>query len=103
MKKINTWHDKQERTEKQTFKPKWTPEIIEWTIGQLNEMVDFVDIQYRLVKNHKISLASAGLWIEMSRRVYTDMRNGLSLEDALKLDRQRRNQMRRRSKANSHE
>jgi len=94
----NNWHDKQDRTEKNTFKPKWTPEIIEWIIGQLNEMVDFVDIQYQLVKKHAISLVSAALWIEMARRVHTDMRNGLIMAKALERDRERRNQMRRRLK-----
>jgi len=95
---INNWHDTQDRTEKNTFKPKWTPEIIEWIISQLNEMVYFVDIQYQLVKKHAISLSSAALWIEMARRVHTDMRNGLSMDDALELDKERRNQMRRRAK-----
>jgi len=94
----NNWHDKQERTEKNTFKPKWTPEIIEWIIGQLIEMVDFVDIQYQLVKKHAISLASAALWIEMARRVNTDMLNGLSMTKAFERDKERRNQMRRRAK-----
>jgi len=94
----NNWHDKQDRTTKHTFKPKWTPEIIKWIIAQLNEMVDFVDIQYQLVKKHEISLSSAALWIEMARRVHTDMRNGLSLDDALELDKERRNQMRKKIK-----
>ena len=98
MKDFNNWHSSQERTPKHTFKPKWTPDIIEWIIGQLNEMTDFVDIQYRLVKNHNISLASAGLWIEMARRVSTDMRNGLNFEDALERDRQRRNLLRKKRK-----
>ena len=94
----NDWHDTQERTEKNTFKPKWTPEIIKWIIAQLGEMVDFVDIQYQLVKKFEVSLASAALWIEIARRVHTDMRNGLSMDDALELDKERRNQMRRRAK-----
>ena len=98
MKKFNTWHDKQDRTDRQTFKPKWTPETIEWIIEALNQMVDFIDIQYNLVKKYKISLASAALWIEMARRVHTDMRNGLDMDEALKLDRERRNQMRTRLK-----
>jgi len=95
---INNWHDTQERTDTHTFKPKWTPEIIKWIIEQLNEMVDFVDIQYQLVKKHEIRLASAALWIEIARRVHIDMRNGLSMDDALELDKERRNQMRRRAK-----
>ena len=94
----NNWHSEQERTEKNTFKPKWTPEIIEWIIGQLNEMVDFIDLQYQLVKKHTISLASAALWIEMARRVHTDMRNGLSMAKALERDQELRNQMRKRLK-----
>jgi len=96
--KKNNWHQKQERTDTHTFKPKWTPEIIEWIIDQLIEMVDFVDIQYQLVKKHAISLASAALWIEMARRVHTDMRNGSSVANALERDQERRNQMRRRAK-----
>ena len=94
----NDWHDKQDRTIKNTFKPKWTPETIEWIISQLNEMVDFVDIQYQLVKKHTISLASAALWIEMARRVHTDMLNGLSMAKALERDQERRNLTRRRAK-----
>ena len=97
----NNWHDTQERTIRQTFKPNWTPEIIEWIIVQLGEMVDFVDLQYQLVKKHEISLSSAALWIEMARRVHTDMRNGLSMDEALELDRERRNQMRKRVKKDS--
>ena len=95
---INNWHDTQERTDTHTFKPKWTPEIIKWIIEQLIEMVDFVDIQYQLVKKHEIRLASAALWIEMARRVNTDMLNGLSMDDALERDQERRNLMRRRLK-----
>jgi len=97
----NNWHSEQERTDTHTFRPKWTPEIIEWIITQLNEMVDFIDIQYQLVKKHAISLASAALWIEIARRVHTDMRNGLSMNDALERDKERRNQMRRRAKKDS--
>ena len=96
--KKNNWHSEQERTDTHTFKPKWTPEIIWWIIYQLIEMVDFVDIQYQLVKKHTISLASAALWIEMARRVHTDMLNGLSMAKALERDKERRNQMRRRAK-----
>ena len=94
----NNWHSEQERTDTHTFKPKWTPETIEWIISQLIEMVDFVDIQYQLVKKHAISLASAALWIEIARRVHTDMRNGLSMTKALELDKERRNLTRRRAK-----
>jgi len=97
----NNWHSEQERTDTHTFKPKWTPETIEWIISQLIEMVDFVDIQYQLVKKHTISLASAALWIEIARRVHTDMRNGLSAAKALERDKERRNQMRRRAKKDS--
>jgi len=43
-------------------------------------------------------LASAALWIEIARRVHTDMLNGLSMNDALERDKERRNQMRRRAK-----
>ena len=94
----NNWHSEQERTDTHTFKPKWTPEIIEGIISQLIEMVDFVDIQYQLVKKHAISLASAALWIEIARRVHKDTRNGLSMAKALERDQERRNQMRRRAK-----
>jgi len=94
----NNWHDKQDRTEKSTFKPKWTPETIEWIITQLIEMVDFIDIKYQLVKKHAISLSSAALWIEMARRINTDMLNGLSMDKALERDQERRNLMRRRLK-----
>ena len=61
-------------------------------------MVDFVDIQYQLVKKHEISLSSAALWIEMARRVHTDMLNGLSMTNALARDKERRNQMRKKLK-----
>jgi len=94
----NDWHSEQERTDTHTFRPKWTPEIIEWIITQLIEMVDFVDIQYQLVKKHEISLSSSALWIEMARKVNTDMLNGLSMDKALERDRERRNLMRRRAK-----
>jgi len=94
----NNWHSEQERTDTHTFRPKWTPEIIEWIIAQLGEMVDFVDIQYQLVKKHEISLSAAALWIEMARRVNTDMLNGLSVANALERDKERRNLMRRRAK-----
>jgi len=97
----NNWHDKQDRTEKNTFKPKWTPETIEWIIGQIIEMVDFIDIKYQLVKKHAISLSSAALWIEMARRINTDMLNGLSMAKALERDQERRNQMRKRLKKDS--
>ena len=97
----NNWHSEQERTDTHTFKPKWTPEIIKWIITQLNEMVDFVDIQYQLVKKHAISLSSAALWIEMARRINTDMLNGLSMAKALDRDQERRNQMRKRLKKDS--
>lgn len=97
MNDFNTWHEKQKRTAKHTFAPKWTPEIILWIIGKINEMTDFVDIQYHLVKNEKISLATAGLWIEMARRVRDDMDNGLTIEEALVRDKERRNLMRRRA------
>ena len=96
--KKNNWHQEQERTDTRTFKPKWTPEIVEGIIGQLNEMVDFVDIQYQLVKKNEICLASAALWIEMARRVHTDMLNGLSVAKALERDKERRNQMRKKLK-----
>jgi len=43
-------------------------------------------------------LSAAALWIEMARRVHTDTRNGLSMDDALERDQERRNQMRRRLK-----
>lgn len=101
MKDFNTWHDHQQRTPKHTFAPKWTPETILWIIGKVNEMVDFVDIQYHLVKNEKISMASAALWIEMARRVDGDMKNGLTLEQALERDRERRNLLRKKRKENS--
>ena len=63
---------------------------------QLHQMVDFVDIQVWLVKNYDISLASAALWIEMARRVMADMQNGLTIDEALERDLERRNEMRRK-------
>lgn len=92
---INTWHENQQRTEKKTFAPKWTNETLLWIIEQVKHMNDFIDIQVALVKKYKISLASAELWIEMSRRIMKDMNNGLSLEDALERDKERRNISRR--------
>ena len=98
MKNFNTWYKDQERTDKQTFKPKWDKEIILLIIEDLNKMVDFMDIQYRIAKSRMVSLATAGLWIEMSRRVMVDMKNGLTIDEALDRDRERRNQLRRKTK-----
>jgi len=63
---INNWHDTQDRTEKNTFKPKWTPEIIKWIIEQLNEMVDFVVFSINLSRNMKyawLQLLSGLRWL----------------------------------------
>ena len=94
----NTWAKDQPRTKKQTFKPKWDNAAIIEIIDQLKQAVDFVDTQIWLVKNYGISLASAALWIEMGRRVMVDMQNGLTLDQALERDKERRNQLRRKAK-----
>jgi len=98
MNDFNTWHDKQPKTTSNRFKPKWTVDTVLWIIKELNQMTNYADLQYQLVKDYSISMASAGLWIEMSRRVMKDMNNGLSLEDAIKRDKERRNQRRRLNK-----
>ena len=96
MKHNNTWHDKQERVVRGTFKPKWTPEIILLIIERINQMTDFMDLQYQLAKENDIKLVSAALWIEKARRVDTDMKNGLSIDEALERDRERGNLLRRK-------
>lgn len=98
MKKFNTWHQDQEKTKNNTFKPGWNKDIILSIIDDINRMVDFVDIQFKLVKENKISPASASLWIKMSRRIMTDMQNGLNIDESLERDRERRNLMRRKTK-----
>lgn len=98
MNDFNTWHDKQPKTISNRFKPQWTVDTVLWIIKELNQMTNYADLQYQLVKDYNISMASAGLWIEMSRRVMKDMNNGLSLEDAIKRDKERRNQRRRMNK-----
>lgn len=92
----NTWAKTQPRTRKQTFQPKWDKDTVFEIMEQLHQMVDFVDIQVWLVKNYDISLASAALWIEMARRVMADMQNGLTIDEALERDLERRNEMRRK-------
>ena len=92
----NTWHDKQERVLSGTFKPKWTPEIILSIIDRVNQMTDFIDLQYQLVKENNIRLGAAALWIEKARRVDTDMKNGLTIDEALERDRERGNLLRRK-------
>ena len=96
MKHNNTWHDTQERVAGGTFKPKWTPEIILLIIERVNQMTDFMDLQYQLAKENDIKLVSAALWIEKARRVDTDMKNGLSIDEALERDRERGNLLRRK-------
>lgn len=98
MNEFNTWHEEQPKTTSNRFKPLWTQDTVLWIIKELNEMTDFADIQYQLVKDYSISTASACLWIEMARRVMKDMQNGLSIEDAIERDRERRNQKRRQHK-----
>lgn len=101
MSEFNTWHDKQEKVidsrGSSVFAPKWNNDTILWIIDQLNQMVDFVDIQYALVKQYKIVPASASLWIEMSRRVMVDMQNGLTIDQALEKDKERRSLFRRKT------
>ena len=92
---INTWHLNQTRTEKNTFKPKWDKETVLWIIEEVNKMTNFIDIQYQLVKKYGISLASAALWIEMSRRITVHVAAGLSIDEALEHDKKVRNQIRR--------
>lgn len=92
----NTWAKDQPRTKRQTFKPKWDKETIIEIIEQIKQMVDFVDIQVWIVKTCDVSLATAGLWIEMARRVMVDMQNGLTYEEAMERDKERRNAMRRK-------
>jgi len=98
MNDFNTWHDKQAKTISNRFKPQWTVDTVLWIIKELNQMTNYADLQYQLVKDYNIGMASASLWIEMSRRVMKDMNNGLSLEDAIKRDKERRNQRRRMNK-----
>lgn len=94
---FNTWHQNQERTSKNTFKPKWDREAVLYIIEELNRMSDFIDIQYYLVKKYTISLATAAKWIDMSRLIMVDMNNGLSYNQAIDRDRVRRNLKRKQS------
>lgn len=94
----NTWHEDQPKGKKNRFQPKWDKDTVLWIISQLDGMVDFADIQYQLVKDYEISMASASNWIEMSQRVMKDLRNGLDIEAALDRDRERRNLRRRKNK-----
>jgi hypothetical protein len=95
----NTWAKDQPRTKKQTFKPKWDKNTVVEIMEQVSQMVDFVDIQFYLVKQYDISVATAALWIEMARRVMKDVDNGLSLDEALARDKERRNKMRRKTES----
>lgn len=97
----NTWAKDQPRAKKQTFKPTWDKEGVLEIIAQVRQMVDFVDIQVWIVKSYGVSLATAGLWIEMARRVMVDMDNGLTYEEAMARDKERRNQMRRKGTGES--
>lgn len=94
----NTWHAEQKRTENNTFVPKWNRDTIVWMIEQIRQMVDFVDIQYQLAKEYKISLQNSALWVEMARRIMKDVDNGLTLDEAMERDQERRNVKRHKSK-----
>lgn len=95
MTKTNTWYSQQKRNEKNLFVPKWNKDTIIWITAQLNEMVPFTDIQMQLIKDYGISLVSTYSWISMTRRIMKDVQNGLSLDEALERDRERRNLFRR--------
>ncbi len=97
MTKINNWYSDQPRTDKKLFKPKWTKDTILSIITDLNETKDYIDIQYKLVKIYGISTRSAENWVDIARRVMTDMNNGLDLDQALKRDQEIRNAKRRKT------
>jgi hypothetical protein len=92
------WSKKQPRggSKPYRFSPKWELKTMWWIIDRLNNMVDFIDIQYRLAKDYGVSIKTAANWIEIARRVMVDMRNGLSIENALERDKERRNMLRRK-------
>ena len=91
----NDWYKKQATTARGTFMPKWDRKTIMDIISQLEVMHDVIDIQYGLIKKFGISIYSARLWVEMARRIMTDMHNGLNVNDAFDRDKERRNNFRR--------
>lgn len=94
----NTWYEKQERTAKATFKPTWTKDGILWIIDRINEMTNYDDLLYQIIKKFNIALFTSRTWVEMAKRIDKDMKNGLTWEEAADRDRQRRNLMRKKAK-----
>lgn len=97
MDSVNQWRQ-QERTDKQRFKPKWTPKTIEWIISKLTAGIDPVDIQSRLAKDYGIKYVSTYLWVQIAERVRYSIESGYTLEEALEIDRNFRNRQRRTQK-----
>src|SRR5690349_8357088 len=98
MTRKNDWYKRQPRggNKPYRFTPKWTTQTVLWIIDRLNDKEDFVDIQVKLIKDYGIGMRSAGNWIEMARRIMTDLNNGVTIGNALARDEERRNMMRRK-------
>lgn len=86
----------QARGKRNVFIPTWNQETISWIIEKLNLGIEIPIIQYELANQYKISLRTSEAWLAMTRRVMTSIESGLTLESALKKDKERRNKMRRK-------
>lgn len=95
------WYNDQPRGGEKPYRfaPKWSPETIQWIIDQLSEMTDVAEIQIKLIRDYDIGARSADKWIEIARRVMVDIQNGLTIDQALERDRERRNMLRRKNKS----
>lgn len=98
MNAFNTWHVNQNRNERNRFLPKWSVETIHYIWDRLKKMDNFHNIQFDLIKQYSISTATAQSWIEITRRIMKDVQNGLTFDEALERDKQRRTEMRRKKK-----
>lgn len=78
------------------FSPKWRIDTIRWIMAKLSEDIGIADIQYQLVKDYGIGLASALQWVKMSQRIQASINEGLSIESAIERDRVFRNESRRK-------
>lgn len=94
------WYKYQPRGGKKPYRfaPKWTPETILDIIEQITNMTPVSEIQVSIIKEYGVGARSADNWIEIARRVMVDLQNGLTLEQALERDRERRNMLRRNKK-----
>lgn len=94
---INTWHKKQEKNIRGRFLAKWNKSTIEWITTKIEAGVDELEIKFSLCKAYGISVASASLWVNMTRRIMQDVAQGASLDAAIEADRNRRNEKRRKT------